>query len=189
MNNKTRNSVEAHVKRHDPCFRNQCACLRSSTWADWASWSQSSGLSWSLRQPEQIFLRSLWLKTYKSHEENKFNILNMVLNGFDMILTYEIDTRCMRGYDFDMVFLCFDMVWVMLDMNLIWFWYYDMVWERSIFFRVPDGLPSRTQTETAPGQAFGDFLRFFMVLIFLIWFRHGFDTTLIWFCFDLAGWL
>ena len=59
----------------------------------------------------------------------------------------------------------FDMV---LDVILIWF---DMVWERSAFCRVPDGLASRKETETAPGQPFGRFLEGF----------GGFDMMLLWF--------
>jgi hypothetical protein len=68
----------------------------------------------------------------------------------------------------------FDMIWVMVleylecfgcDVILIWFGYglygFDMVWERSAFFRVPDGLASRKETETALGQPFGRFLEGF----------------------------
>ena len=63
----------------------------------------------------------------------------------------------------------------------MWFWYgFDMVWERSAFFRVPDGLASRKETETALGQPFGRFLDGFVVLIwFLIRFWYDFDMMLI----------
>ena len=46
-----------------------------------------------------------------------------------------------------------------------------MFWERSAFFRVPDGLVSKKGTETAPGQAFG---RFFEGV-------RGFDMIKMWF--------
>ena len=72
-------------------------------------------------------------------------------------------------YVFDMVYLWLDYG---LDMALDVIWYgSDMVWERSAFFRVPDGLASRKETETAPGQAFGRFLAGFC----------GFDMILVWF--------
>ena len=71
-------------------------------------------------------------------------------------------------YVFDMVYLWLDYG---LDMALDVIWYgSDMVWERSAFSRVPDGLASRKETETAPGQAFGRFLEVFC----------GFDMILIW---------
>ena len=61
-----------------------------------------------------------------------------------------------------------------------------MVWERSVFFRVPDGLASRKETETAPGQPFGRFLAGFCGFDILIWLWYDFDTLLIrlWYDFD-----
>ena len=50
-----------------------------------------------------------------------------------------------------------------------------MVWEQSAFFRVPDGLASRKETETAPGQAFGGFVENSVVSIL---FCSGVDTVL-----------
>ena len=76
-------------------------------------------------------------------------------------------------------------------MYWMWFWYgFDMVWERSAFFRVPDGLASRKETETALGQPFGRFLDGFcgfdMVFVFiLIRFCYDVDTVLI--CFQWVG--
>ena len=35
---------------------------------------------------------------------------------------------------------------------------FDMVWERSGFFRIPAGLAWKKETETAPGHVFGPFL-------------------------------
>ena len=71
------------------------------------------------------------------------------------------------GYGLDMVLECFGCYF---DMVLIWYGF-DMVWERSAFFRVPDGVASRKETETAPGQPFGRFLEGF----------GGFDMILLWF--------
>jgi hypothetical protein len=51
-----------------------------------------------------------------------------------------------------------------------------MVWERSAFFRVPDGLVSKKGTETAPGQAFGRFLEGFCGFDM---FSNDFDMVLI----------
>ena len=73
----------------------------------------------------------------------------------------------------------------------MWFWYgFDMVWERSAFFRVPDGLASRKETETALGQPFGRFLDGFcgFDMVFdtiLIRFWYDVDTVLI--CFQWVG--
>ena len=72
----------------------------------------------------------------------------------------------------------------------MWFWYgFDMVWERTAFFRVPDGLASRKDTETAPGQPFGRFLQGSCGFSYdfdtiLIRFWYDFDTILIWFWYD-----
>ena len=93
---------------------------------------------------------------------------NMV---FDTIGRYEFDTLWIWGYDFDLVLLC---LWYGLgfglDMVLECFGCeFNMVWERSAFFRVPDGLASRKETETVPGQPFGRcldcFCGFEMILI------------------------
>ena len=119
---------------------------------------------------------------------------------FDTIGRYEFDTLWIWGYDFDMVLLCswyglgygLDMFRYGFGMFWMWFWYgVDMVWERSAFFRVPDGLASRKETETAPGQPFGRFLGFFL------WFWYDSDMILIrfWYAFDTIldmvpmGWL
>jgi hypothetical protein len=48
---------------------------------------------------------------------------------------------------------------------------FGMVWERTAFYGVPDGLVLGKETETAPGQAFGRFLAGFC----------GFDMILVWF--------
>ena len=101
---------------------------------------------------------------------------------FDTIGGCEFDTLWIWGYDFDMVLLCF---WYGLGYGL------DMVWERSAFFRVPDGLASRKDTETAPGQPFGRFLEVFCSCWYdfdtiLIRFWHDFDTIPIWCWYDFG---
>lgn len=73
------------------------------------------------------------------------------------------------------------MIWIWSG---LWFGYsfgydFDMVWERSGFFRVPDGLAWKKETETATGQAFGRFREGFYCLIR---FRYGFDKILRRFC-------
>ena len=105
-----------------------------------------------------------------------------------MIWRYEFDTLWVWGYEFNMVLLCLYGLGCGLDMVLdIWFWYgFDMVWERSAFFRVPHGLASRKETETAPGQAFARFLEGFCGFnMILIRFWYGFDAILIWFWYNL----
>ena len=90
------------------------------------------------------------------------------------------------GYGLDMFRYGFGMFWM-------WFWYgVDMVWERSAFFRVPDGLASRKETETAPRQVFGRstiLIRLWYDFdTILIRFWYGFDTILIrlWYDFDMV---
>ena len=87
---------------------------------------------------------------------------------------------------------CFVMIWIWSG---LWFGYsfgydFDMVWERSGFFRVPDGLAWKKETERAAGQAFGRFREGFY---YLIRFWYGFDKILrrfclrFWFDFDMCS--
>ena len=130
---------------------------------------------------------------------------------FDALRRYDFDMFWISGYDFDnysvvlfcfwyglgygldMILECFGRVFI-----LTWFWYGLGSEER--LFRVPDGLASRKETRTAPGQPFGRFHEgscgFHLILLWswygvdtvlvrfwyyfhtiLIWFRYGFDMV------------
>ena len=75
--------------------------------------------------------------------------------------------------------------------RMFWMWFlygFDKVWERSAFFRVPDGLASRKETETVPGQPFGRCLDCFCGFeMILIQFWYDFDMVLIQFGYGSDG--
>jgi hypothetical protein len=76
------------------------------------------------------------------------------------------------GYAFDMMLL-----WFKHGLGLGYDYGFGMVWKRNAFFRVPDGLASRKETETARV----DFSRVFIVLI---WFWYGFEAIVMWFWYN-----
>ena len=80
------------------------------------------------------------------------------------------------GFEFGV--MCSIWFWYDVDMMLIWFWYgFDMVWQRSTFFRVPDGSASKRKRKQPQDRRLVDSLRVFVVLICLIWFWYSFDTV------------